>query len=412
MSSSKIRIVVLLYCIGLLLIVGRFIYLKNYKQIDSFVAASKEKIFERYADRIFTQCKKEKYPITCYDREIPKLMEKPAMLSMENAFIVTKLIQQKDPSFAFCHVAGHRLSGNEVKKDPSKWKEVVTRCPSGVCSNGCIHGGFQERFRTDTVTPSQLQALKPEVATLCEKRQNWEPTGIEQASCYHALGHLLMYLTNADIRSALTVCDEIALKQDGRDLRQLCYDGVFMLIFQPLEPEDFALVKGKQPTKEQVPAFCGEYSGKYKISCITESWPLFKEELMSVGGINTVCSHEVAAEKERCHLTAVYALVVLYRFDVNKLINYCDALESPDKDRCMAFVAIRFLVTDYNFASKAVNICKEAEKRKAGEECYNALVHYSTYNFHAGSDEFFQFCETFTEPWKSQCLEKGKDHKS
>src|SRR5204863_55132 len=121
------------------------------------------------------------------------------------------------------------------------------------------------------------------------------------ASCYHALGHLTMYVSNADIDKSVSLCDEIATKPDGRDFRQLCYDGVFMQIYQPLEPEDFALVKGKQPTKDQVSGFCNKYNSMQKASCLSESWPLFFEDLKT-RPLATVefCDKEEVSRRERC----------------------------------------------------------------------------------------------------------------
>ena len=193
----------------------------------------------KYADDIIKLCAGERYHPACYDREIPKLMD---FISMEEAFKVTKIVQSKDSAYPYCHVLGHELSAREVRKNPDNWKEVVTRCPAGMCSNGCIHGGFQERFRAESFTDEQIEIVKPDLAMICEKRGSWNPTGLEQASCYHAIGHLTMYLTDADIDKAIKICEFAAIKPNGRSFIQTCTDGVFMQMFQPLEPEDFALI--------------------------------------------------------------------------------------------------------------------------------------------------------------------------
>ena len=54
----------------------------------------KDNAFEKHATAILKICEKETYHPACYDREIPKLMDKG--LSMEDAFAVTRLIQEKD----------------------------------------------------------------------------------------------------------------------------------------------------------------------------------------------------------------------------------------------------------------------------------------------------------------------------
>ena len=244
--------------------------------------------FEEYAERIIKKCAKQGREVGCYDKEIPKLL---ASLSMEDVFKVTALIQEKDRSYTYCHVLGHKLAGLETKKDPSKWREVVGRCPVGVCSNGCVHGAFQERYRADVLQGEEFEKAKNELKDVCEAREGFNPTGLEQGSCYHALGHLLMYISGADIRKSVASCDEVGLKKDGRDFRGLCYDGAFMQIFQPLEPEDIALVFKVKQTKETVRDFCSQFTSDMKTSCWTESWPLFFEEIITPKGLINFCAN-------------------------------------------------------------------------------------------------------------------------
>jgi hypothetical protein len=166
--------------------------------------------YEQYAEKVIAACAKENYPPSCYDNEIPKLMDRG--LSMEETFEVTSIIQGKVNNYFYCHVLGHRLSEKETAKDPLKWTEVVARCPTGMCSNGCLHGAAQERFRNDVLTPEQVQSLLPELTQVCEEGYGRAFTGLEQASCYHSLGHLSMYITGADADASVAVCDDIAQK--------------------------------------------------------------------------------------------------------------------------------------------------------------------------------------------------------
>jgi hypothetical protein len=181
----------------------------------------------------------------CYDREIPKLMDSPTNISMEDAFEVTKHIVEQDPTYAHCHVLGHKLSGKEMKKDPSKWKDVITRCPTEMCNNGCLHGSLMERFNTEYLSDAQIEQLKPDLEDVCEPRDSWHPREVERSMCYHALGHLNMYITRADINKSLELCKLIGTKPDGRNYVETCTHGVFMILYQPIEAEDIALVKGK-----------------------------------------------------------------------------------------------------------------------------------------------------------------------
>ncbi|TSC85986.1 MAG: Uncharacterized protein G01um10147_1053 [Microgenomates group bacterium Gr01-1014_7] len=359
----------------------------------------------QYANQILTKCSSDSHHQSCYDKEIPALLDSPAGLTMEEAFGVTRLVQEKDTSFSYCHVLGHNLSAKEVKKDPSKWKETVSRCPSGLCSNGCIHGGFQERFRAESFTDEEVVAIKPELASICEKRSNWNPTGLEQASCYHALGHLTMYITSANISSSISLCEEIAVKIDGRSFLQVCLDGVFMQIYQPLEPEDFALIAGKEVTRTQVDSFCAAYSGYARASCLSESWPLYGQDIINKPDeLIKFCSKEDKENQPRCFEGLFYVLTAQFNFDTERIKNYCSKLPKNLEGKCFANAASRMIETDYRNIAKSTNLCYSVTDAKDQEECFDELLKYSTYNFHANSPEFLKLCNGLPNPWKDRCL--------
>lgn len=360
---------------------------------------------QTYAQNAVKKCASSSYHPTCYEKEISSLMDPPASLSMEDAFEVTRLVQGMDSSFPYCHVLGHELSAKEVRKDPSKWEDVVTRCPAGLCSNGCIHGGFQERFRTDSMTDAEVDKIKGDLENVCEKRASWNPTGMEQASCYHALGHLTMYITSANIKKAVSLCDEIALKSDGRDYRRLCYDGAFMQIFQPLEPEDFALIKGKEQTLSTIDAFCNQFPSKEKGSCISESWPLYRQDLMTnPQRVVDICSKEDTGETERCYDALFYVITAEFNFDLGKIENYCLALPKNVQTICFDNASSRLIETDYRNIDKSANLCTFAAQKTGNDACYQELLKYSTYNFHNGSEEMKKLCNRLPSPWDKKCL--------
>lgn len=357
----------------------------------------------QYADKVIAECAESRYRPGCYDKQIPKLMDD---ISMEDAFKVTFIVQGKDASYPYCHVLAHELSAREVIKDPSNWKEVVSRCPSGMCSNGCIHGGFQERFRSEIFTPEKIEAMKPELNDLCEARGNWKPTGLEQASCYHALGHLTMYLTDADIKKSIVLCDEFSLKKDGRNFKHLCYDGAFMQIFQPLEPEDFSLIKGKEVTKENLLPFCKQFDTERYGSCWSESWPLFRKELEKPEGLVKFCSQTIPSGVDRCYNALIYVLSAQFGLNEKKIGDYCSGLPKSRQGQCFANGASRMIETDYRNIVRAVSFCTSAQKYDMTNVCFKELLMYSSYNYHVGSPAFQEVCNAFPEPWKSKCLSK------
>jgi len=392
-----------------LLIIGLILLVIS--ELLTVLFISPEKIsaadFNKFAQVIVDKCKNASFKPSCYDREIPKLMSK---ISMEEAFNVTRIVQSIDTSYTFCHVLGHELSAIEVRRDPSKWRDVLTRCPSGVCSNGCLHGGLQEKFRAESLTDEQIEKLIPDLSTLCEPRGEWRPTGLEQASCYHALGHLAIYMTKADTVKGVALCDKVAIQDNGaRDYRSLCYDGVFMQIHQPLEPEDFALIKGKQPKASDIEKYCTPYNPVARASCLNESWPLFREQILTPQGIEEFCSKVEEDYRGRCYSAMFYIVTAQLHLDPGSMEKFCAEISDEMRPQCFANAASRMMEVDYKFINQAVDFCKSAEIYDADEVCFEEMITYSTYNFHVESKEFYAVCNSLPDPWRNKCLTQ-KDH--
>ncbi len=383
---------------------GYLFFTKRPIDIKSLDAASSAKIINDYADKVVAKCTSASYKPGCYEEEVPKLMD---FMTMRQAFEVTRSIQDKDKSYAYCHVLGHKLSAKETAKDPNRWKEVITGCPSGLCSNGCIHGAFQERFRREVLSSEEVDKMKAEIKDVCEPRHNWSPTGLEQGTCYHALGHLLMYITGADIKKSLKVCEEVSIKDSGQDWSKLCFDGAFMQIFQPLETEDFALVRGKQPKKEELKSFCDKFPENQRGSCWSEGWPLYLQEIEKPAGLVKFCSGSMIQSRDaedRCYLGMFYVLTAEFQFDLSKVKELCLGLPSLRLNQCFANAASRMIETDYRNISLVTDFCSQVPSEDGKNICFRELIRYSTYNFHPGSNEFFQLCNGLPDKWKTQCL--------
>ncbi|HYF10413.1 MAG TPA: hypothetical protein VD967_02295 [Candidatus Paceibacterota bacterium] len=365
------------------------------------INATGEARITEYADKVVAACKNESYRPTCYEEEIPKLMDMG--ISMEDTVRIAGIVQAKDRSYAYCHVLGHKISAKETAKDPDKWTEVIQRCPSGFCSNGCIHGAFQERFRKESLTDEEIMEYKSEFANVCEPQDAYNPTGLEQASCYHALGHLLMYITRADVPKSLGLCRELAVKP-GKDMSQVCGDGVFMQIFQPLEPDDFDLIKGKEVATGTERAYCAPYSGFDKSSCWSESWPLKREELKVPGAISRWCNElEETGPRERCKHALVFVYVAQLEFDNEKISSFCDSMLPEDRGLCYADAASRLLENDYRNIERSAALCDAAAEKGVGDTCYDIAVRTASFTFHPGSPEAKKLCSLLPPKWQTNC---------
>ncbi len=390
-------IVVLIICVSFLL----------YKDLGS-----KKNHLEQNAQQIMARCDNQKYPEVCFDKEIPKLMDSPSNLSMEEAFEVTKLVQQKHKNYLYCHVLGHDLAEKEVKKDPSKWTQVISRCPTTMCNNGCPHGTVMGRFKSETLTPKQTDAIMPELKTACEPRNDWHPLDVERAMCYHGLGHLAMYISDGDLRESSSVCQKLTT---APQLVLTCTQGVFMSLFQPLSAEDIALVKDKTPKKEDVRSFCNQFTGDSWSACNRESWPLFYNEILKPDTATEFCSYSnSSSEQTRCFRHILHIVSVEFAVNQNNLkalSDYCHALPSPNDGECFGAAAGRLLQIDPKFGKKSVQICQQPGDKQLQNVCFDQLILFSTTSFRPRSKESVFFCSLFPNEWKKACQEaqSGKE---
>jgi hypothetical protein len=355
------------------------------------------------ADQILKDCSYSDYKAGCYENEIPSLLDKPYNLKMEEAFQVVKLVQNQDQTFPFCHVLGHKIAAKETHKDLSRWKEVISKCPSGVCSNGCAHGAFQERFRAESLSLEQVEKIKPELEIICRARDAWKPSGIEQGSCYHALGHLLTYMTNANLLKSVELCRELAISENRTDFTKVCFDGVFMQIFQPIEPEDFALVKNITPALPNVKAFCAPFDTTAQASCWNESWPLQINELKQPDKLVEFCSYLKGGDQQRCFSTMFYIMPIQFQFDMQKLTRYCSQMPQENKGECFAQVSQRLVQTDYDNIDKAISFCNSSLPYDPQENCFSLLASQASFNFLPGSPEYQTMCNSLPPKWKERC---------
>lgn len=365
---------------------------------------------ESAAVAVLETCKDASYRPACYEEEVPKLL---GTLPLESVFDVIRTVKARDQSYRFCHVLAHELGTREVAKDPQNWTDVIAKGPAdGLCSNGFIHGAAVARFNKEVLTDEEIEAAIPELSIACEAREGWNPTPLDQAICYHGIGHVLLHLTEARLERSLEVCDEVAVKEDGRDYTRVCDEGVFMQIFQPLEPEDHALIDKlpTEPTKETLDEFCEQFGRNTaeESACWREGWPFFREELKTPEGIVAFCEDMPnKRERQNCLNTA---LVVQGRHgldDPDELSNLCNTLPSEDIQRtCFNLAAVAYIEEDKGASKDAVAFCERAHDTAVKEACYTHLIEVSDFVFGDGTTYTRDLCNALPDAWGTRCTER------
>lgn len=417
------RTVAVIGIVLLLSISGALLYFSSF--------SSKTLSLQKYADHVIKECASSESSLRCYDKMIPQIMDEGA--SMEDAFAVIRLVQAKDTRYRFCHVAGHKISTNQYMRDPSDWKEVLTKCPTGICSNGCLHGALQARFNSDSLSPTEIRDVLPELNDVCEPRASWKPTPKEQSSCYHEIGHLSMYVTNANIPAAFDICRKTGVKSDGRNYLQTCSEGIFMQVFEPREVDDFALIYRLVPDKDKLSecsvysdplqkggcwkngwkagykTFCNQFEPQLRESCFREAWVIQDKELESASGLAAYCTYSTdPTEKARCFNKLIFGLMASFDFDQERMKNLCKELPRDLQGPCFAHVASRLIETDKELIADSLAMCKFADKYGVAETCYDELTYYANFLYAQDSSEQKKLCAGMPEKWREVCLAGGR----
>jgi hypothetical protein len=323
---------------------------------------------------------------------------------------VVRQIRREDPEYLYCHVLAHELGNYEVNLDPKNWLDVVAKGPTdGLCSNGYAHGALVARFNDEDLSQEEFEFALGDLAIACEEREGYNPTDLSKAICYHGIGHVLIHMTLANVGESIYGCEKVGLKKDGRDYRKLCIEGVYMQLFQPLEPEDYALVDMLPyvPTKETLKQFCSENSTtdvQYG-ACWREGWPLMGNDIYTSDGVTQFCS-ELTQEQDQ-NFCYVSAFTINGRHNLGnpeKMAATCNGLSLEHKGTCFARGANAFPEEDPGLIPQAIDMCSRANQVEAQDECYGFLANVASFNFHPDSPAFEELCSSLPEKWEATCL--------
>lgn len=338
----------------------------------------------------------------CYESEVPALYPQ---FSVPQLFDIIRSIRLGDPSYQFCHVLAHKVGERVVAEDPSAWIDAIPlNPPDGLCSNGFIHGVVGGRFRAEVLDDATIEAFLEDFKAACEPREEWRPSDLDRAICYHGLGHLYDFITNADIPKALSLCERTA----PSDFRRVCVQGVFMQIYQPLEPDDYLLIEQMpvKPTKETVQQYCATFKEPlYVGSCLSESWPYAREELLDGTGVQSFCAGQPSErETEQCYITAASIVGRMSLSNAEQITRACSGFPIAERATCYTYSAQAVLEENLNDASKAVAVCLSAGGTTA-DQCIETLVDHALFTFGGRTTVHAEFCSSVPAKFRDRCFD-------
>ena len=179
-----------------------------------------------------------------------------------------------------------------------------------------------------------------------------------------------------------------------------------MQIYQPLEPDDFALLDllKEKPSAQNYRRLCAAYTDNGEEgACLREAWPLFRDGIRFGTDVGTFCARQPdAAEEEACYETAA---AIVGRTSLGKsdtAVAACQHFPKTRQKLCFIALAQSALEEDRTNADGAIDLCRAADDAVA-KECLATLAHRASFIFASGSAEKTQFCATLLEESDVRC---------
>lgn len=378
------------FTLGALILIGALAYFGAPVRADS----------QKIAEDIFRSCAGEDTK-KCYEEKVPALYPQH---SVPELFDIVRTLRRMDTSYQFCHVLAHEIGERVVAENPDRWLDAIPLNPTdGMCSNGYIHGVVGGRFRAEVLDGKTIDSLISDFSRACEARPDWQPSDLDRAICYHGLGHLYDFITDANLTEALSLCARTTTDQFSR----VCIEGVFMQIYQPLEPDDFELIKRMpvSPTKETVHSFCASYGeDEFVGACLRESWPFFVSEVQSGSGVEAFCTgHPNEAEEQKCYESATAIIGRMSLSDSERAAAACTTLPEKWQLTCFTTTARAVIEEDRDAGEAAVALCMRGGTQ-IGSACIETLARQASFVFGQDKERMARFCEEIPDMYRAQCL--------
>ncbi len=389
---SRAAIIVLIAAL-LLGAILRIVFLHGAIHSDSLLDTAKQ---------IVASC--EKNPgdhAACYQAEVPNLYPK---YSVAQIFGVLRDIRTLDTSYRYCHVLGHSIGERVVAEDPDRWVEDLGLTPpDGICSNGYIHGIISGRFRSEVLTDDTIQTFLPDFSRACQPSSIWSPSGFDEEECFHSMGHLLDFITDANIPKSLTLCE----KAIPAGYQKNCMEGVFMQIFHPREPDDTLLI-AKLPVRPDIEtyrAYCASFgSAVYVGACLRETWSMYAESLREPGGITSFCSNQPDDhEAQNCYQVAFSAIAWTNLSDPTAVARACGYAPQDMRESCLITAAKRMMGEDKLDGKSVIALCSAASA-DLKDDCFSGAAALSSYLFGEDADEYNTYCPLFMGANRDRCF--------
>mgnify|MGYP003132190061 CR=1 FL=1 len=269
-----------------------------------------------------------------------------------------------------CHSEAHEL-GKVVYSRLNNFSSAIHTC-GNHCTSGCFHGVLMEMF-TSGDEHINAEDISSEMNTLCYQDDIGEYFSL--GTCYHGMGHAMMFLSDYDIDETLELC-QLAPTET---LNYFCVTGGFME-YEFLYGESDLQTSAHYPcdSMQHYSAACYRYKMSHLLTAAAE-------EGKAVIDVINECIALETPRRLGCFHGLGTAFIDLTIADRDLLSQLC--VIGNDDDRQMCIEGAIWKIADYDF-TMARDVCsyfpadsrdQEVCLKAADDGMYSLETDYSLY---------------------------------
>lgn len=396
LSINKKTILVIDLFLVLLLFLGifRFFILPARDNTTTSISANSSKA-KQEARNIYNACQSLSDKEKCYKAQFTKLTQNNDIFLAQQTVYA---IQDFDPILRHCHVLSHEIGKVAVRKNPSKWKDLMQQADVDTCGAGFFHGILEAHTGDDS-------NFKIDSAFINETCYGGKLI-FKERTCAHIFGHLMLLETEGKIETALPVCGAI-----DESFRLDCYSGIFMEeSFKPMLVEhSLAKLPIRDEKRMRVQEErCLKYSGMPGIACWIDLAEIFAE-FYNYDAAKTYESCNRApqeAERQRCYLKAVILMAISPNYNSKEsLLSECAPYNQNEElySQCTHFIISSLMHYSASFIDRGIKLCTNIND-KYRETCFKDLGDQLTKNTPQKSKRQELCRDLRPEKYKSLCV--------
>lgn len=227
--------------------------------------------------------------------------------------------------------------------------------------NGCLHGFIIEAI---------VDIGYGGVYEMIGKCKNYSDHAYKM--CVHGAGHAFLAISNYEIDSAISMCDELvlSLSDPGYEVKKWCGNGLFM---ENVHGDHNGLIPIRHPSlsTENLLQPCDSMREDYKATCFNNQAGWWHQ--LNGGDINLTiagCDQVPKLYQSECADNVARLLNTFFPDKVPLIYKYCMKLGSSLGNDCLVSAAVSSLFVG-NMSETSLLLCDSTE---IPGDCYNVLI--------------------------------------